>query len=362
MVSSEITSILEQKNFSHIQVNIEELSLLYKVINDKAYVIGVFSFVQEKVFSREQYENILRQIRVNFGSRYKNGLDILCIVCTEDLENTKKIIGDNDSTWILDNKKNRLIIYENQPKDFLNLRPQIEEFLFKLAKEDLSESMENKYGGYEEYVTHKNLYKKEKGVRDYLSTISIFIIIINVLIYIFINKGLLVNNPSFVFEKGALYWPSIFYNHEYYRIITYMFLHSNINHIANNMLILLILGEVLERVIGKVRFSAIYLIAGIVAGISSASYNMIYKYNVISVGASGAIFGVIGAMAYIVLVNKGRVDNISKSQMMLFIGMSLYSGFTSQGVDNIAHVSGLIAGVILAALLYHKDKNLLGRD
>lgn len=362
MVSGEITSILEKYNFSHVQVNIEELSLLYKVVSDKAYVIGIFTIEQGKTFSREQYVNIKRQISVNFGTRYANGLDILCILCTDDLEGTKQNFADDENTWIVDNKKNRLIIYENQPKDFLNLRLELEKVLIKSAKEGYSESIENNYGEYEENTTHKNLYRKDKVIKDFLCTISFFIIILNVLVYIFINMGLLVNYPSYVISKGALYWPAVFYNHQYYRIITYMFLHHDISHIANNMIILLILGEVLERTVGKVKFSVIYFIAGIVAGISSASYNMIYKYNAISVGASGAIFGVIGAMAYIVLVNKGRVDNISKSRMMLFVGMSLYSGLTSQSVDNIAHVSGLIAGVILAALLYRKDKNLLGRD
>jgi rhomboid protease GluP len=376
MICSKITSILENKEFDNIQVNIEELSLLYKVVSDKAYVVGIFGLSSGKILTYDQYVNIVRQISENFKNRYSDGVDILCILCTNDLENTKKTFGNDDRAWIVDEKKKRLIIYENQPKDYMNLRRDIEETLVKISidyengttdsqRESIDsrrESMGINIGGYQEYEAYRTSAQKEKGIKDFIFTISFLIIVINILIYIFINMGVLVDRPRVVLEEGALYWPNIFYNHEYYRIFTYMFLHYDISHIGNNMLLLLILGEVLEKVVGKVRFSAIYFITGIVAGISSASYNMIYKYNVISVGASGAIFGVIGAMAYIVLVNKGRVDNISKSRMMLFVGMSLYSGLTSQSVDNIAHVSGLIAGVILAAILYRKDKKRLGRD
>lgn len=369
MIRSEIISILEKKEFSNIQVNIENLSLLYKVVNDKAYVISLFCLNSGNSFSYDQYLNIVRQIGDKFNNGYSNGMDILCILCTSDLNHTKKIFGNDDRAWIIDEKKKRLIIYENQPKDYMNIRNDIEEILVKIStgRENKSadyenESRGNNQGDYQEYETYHRYNQKEKGIKDFIFTISFLIIILNVLVYVSINMGVLVDRPKAVLEEGALYWPTIFYNHEYYRIFTYMFLHYDINHIGNNMLILLILGEVLEKVVGKIRFSAIYLVAGIVAGISSACYNMIYKYNVISVGASGAIFGVIGATAYIVLVNKGRVDNISKSRMMLFVGMSLYSGLTSQGVDNIAHVSGLIAGVIMAALLYRKGKRQLGRN
>lgn len=369
MIRSQIISLLEKKDFSNIQVNVENLSLLYKVVDDKAYVISLFYLNTGNSFSYDQYLNIIRQIKEKFNNGYSNGMELLSLLCTSDLEYSKKIFGNDDRAWIIDEKKKRLIIYENQPKDYMNLRKDIEEILIKISTVYENKSIDyegeprgNTQGAYQEYETYHTPNQKEKGIKDFIFTISFLIIILNVLLYVCINMGVLVDRPKVVLEEGALYWPTIFYNHEYYRIFTYMFLHYDMNHIANNMLILLILGEVLEKVVGKVRFSVIYIIAGIVAGISSACYNMIYKYNVISVGASGAIFGVIGATAYIVLVNKGRVDNISKSRMMLFVGMSLYSGLTSQGVDNIAHISGLIAGVIMAALLYRKNKRRLGRN
>ena len=77
-------------------------------------------------------------------------------------------------------------------------------------------------------------------------------------------------------------------------------------------------------------------------------------------GASGAVFAVMGAMLYVVIRNHGRIQDISVRQMMIMAGFSLYFGFTSTGVDNAAHVGGMVCGFILAAVLYHPG-NFSGR-
>ena len=101
----------------------------------------------------------------------------------------------------------------------------------------------------------------------------------------------------------------------------------------------------------------IYFGSGIIAAISSISYNM-YKGNVgFSIGASGAIFGVVGAILYILIVNKGHLEDISTRQIVLFVIFSLYGGYTSAGIDNIAHIGGFLGGLLIAVLLYRKPKN-----
>ena len=83
-------------------------------------------------------------------------------------------------------------------------------------------------------------------------------------------------------------------------------------------------------------------------------YNMERVLITRSIGASGAIFGIVGAIAYIVIINRGRLKDISSRQIVLFVVLSLYGGFTSQGVDNVAHVGGLLAGCILTAIVYKR--------
>ena len=89
-------------------------------------------------------------------------------------------------------------------------------------------------------------------------------------------------------------------------------------------------------------------IAGIIAAIGSVLYNTEYP---VCVGASGAVFGIIGAMLWLVLKNRGTLQGISKKRMLFFVFLSVYGGFTSQGVDNAAHIAGLFAGFLLTMVI-----------
>jgi len=140
-----------------------------------------------------------------------------------------------------------------------------------------------------------------------------------------------------------------------------MFLHFGADHLVNNMLVLYFIGDKLERIVGKVKYICIYFGSGLLAGIASLGYNMLKNNNIVSAGASGAIFGVVGAMAFIVLINKGRIKDFSQGQMVLFILLSLYGGLTSQGIDNVAHIGGLLTGIIFAAVLYRKPRKNMER-
>ncbi|WP_330657376.1 rhomboid family intramembrane serine protease [Anaerocolumna aminovalerica] len=143
-----------------------------------------------------------------------------------------------------------------------------------------------------------------------------------------------------------------------------MYLHKNldtIDHLVNNMLVLFFIGDKLEKIVGKAKYLCIYFISGLLAGMASLGYNMVKNNYVVSAGASGAIFGVVGAMAFIVLINKGRIKDISSRQMVVFVLLSLYGGLTSQGIDNAAHIGGLLSGAILAAVLYRMHKRKFER-
>lgn len=145
-------------------------------------------------------------------------------------------------------------------------------------------------------------------------------------------------------ECGAAYPPLILENGEIYRLFTCMFLHFGIYHIANNMLVLFVLGQRLEPVVGKIKFILIYLLGGLGGNIFSFIMEMKSADYAVSAGASGAVFAVMGAMLYVVIRNHGRIQDISVRQMMIMAGFSLYFGFTSTGVDNAAHVGGMVCG------------------
>lgn len=160
------------------------------------------------------------------------------------------------------------------------------------------------------------------------------------------------HTTQFLREHGALYAPGV-REGEWYRLVTHLFLHGDIWHLGNNMLILFCLGNALEHYIGKIPYTVIYFFSGILAGLGSVVYN---TDNTVSVGASGAVFGVVGAMAWLLLRNRGRLEGFTVPRMIIFVLMSVYAGFVDRGVDNAAHVAGLIAGFLLAMLIYRKPE------
>ena len=76
----------------------------------------------------------------------------------------------------------------------------------------------------------------------------------------------------------------------------------------------------------------------------------------VSAGASGAVFAVIGALIYIVIRNRGYIENFTARQLLILAALSLYHGVTSAGVDNAAHFGGLLCGFVLCVLLYHRRR------
>lgn len=179
------------------------------------------------------------------------------------------------------------------------------------------------------------------------------LIALNVLFFLYLEITGSSENAYFMYTKGAMSAPAVLENGEYYRLLTAMFMHFGIRHIMNNMLVLFVLGDNLERALGHVKYLIFYLLCGIGSNWVSMMAHPTDTMTV-SAGASGAIFGVVGGLLYVVTANKGRLEDLSTRQLVIMIFFSLYLGYTSTGVDNTAHLSGLVIGIVLAIILYHR--------
>ena len=180
--------------------------------------------------------------------------------------------------------------------------------------------------------------------------------VINVLVFFLLSLRGDTESGYFMLQYGAMYEPVVTEGHEYYRLITSLFLHFGIQHLLNNMVMLGALGYQLENEIGRIKFLLIYFISGIGGNLCSLYWNVSHGEQVISAGASGAIFGLMGALLYIVAVNRGRLGRLSGRGMLIMVALSLYFGMTSSGVDNSAHVGGLICGILITVLLYRRKR------
>lgn len=187
--------------------------------------------------------------------------------------------------------------------------------------------------------------------RNRMPVLTVALAIINVVVFFALSLGGMTEDGYYMLQHGAMYTPYLIENQEYYRMFTCLFLHFGFNHLMNNMVTLLIVGKYLEPVVGKIKFLIIYLLSGLGGNILSLFVEMQMGDYAISAGASGAIFGLTGALLSLTILNRGQIAGITKQGMMIMIGISLYNGFVSEGVDNLAHVGGLLCGFIVAFLL-----------
>lgn len=186
------------------------------------------------------------------------------------------------------------------------------------------------------------------------------IAVINIAVFLILSFKGMTENADFMLEHGAMYVPYMLEDHQWYRMFTSMFLHFGIEHLLNNMLLLVLLGLNLEIEIGKIKYLIIYFASGMCGNILSVIWDIRSNEYFVSAGASGAIFGICGALLYVAVRNRGRVGNISGVGMVVMIAVSLNYGLTQGVVDNAAHIGGLIAGFILGVLLYWKRKGKRG--
>jgi rhomboid protease GluP len=220
----------------------------------------------------------------------------------------------------------------------------------KLTKE-LSEL--KKYMEYEREMeedakkpSHEIRFKDFFPQKDYFFTP--ILIYANILIFTtLILFGFDLSEPEILIQWGGNI-RHLTINGQIWRLFTSLFLHAGVLHIAFNMYALLYIGSILERIIGIKRFIFAYVILGISASVSSL---MVHE-DVVSVGASGAIFGLFGMILPLFGKKEGKLLlNISVEKLMLncsiFIGYSILTGFKESGIDNAAHIGGLVGGVII---------------
>ncbi|MFA6089839.1 MAG: rhomboid family intramembrane serine protease [Candidatus Woesearchaeota archaeon] len=201
------------------------------------------------------------------------------------------------------------------------------------------------------------IQKESKAFEDFFQrlsevtpTVYVFYAIIGLNTIVFalmILTGVNIFNPlvSDLMEWGASYNPSVL-NGEWWRLITNIFIHIGILHLVLNMWAFYNVGKTAERMFGNINFAFLYLSCGLIASLCSIFVNK----DIVGAGASGAIFGIYGAIFGFTLARKNEIDysvfsTMSKS-IIVFVIYNVGYGFSKSGIDNVAHISGLVWGII----------------
>lgn len=181
--------------------------------------------------------------------------------------------------------------------------------------------------------------------------VTMGLIAVNIMIFAasaFLSKSTEINVYVLVY-LGAKFNPMIDQG-EWWRLLTSAFLHGNLMHILFNMYALYNIGPFLEMRLKKARFTLIYFFSAMTSGL--LSYLMTPS---VSVGASGAIFGLLGAFLVLAIRSREKVMKRALSNILFIIGLNLVIGFAGSGViDNFGHIGGLLGGIASALVLAGK--------
>ncbi len=308
------------------EIWLENLDEEYKVVR---IVLGYIHNDEQYKFDVFKTNRIIKKIKAKTLSFRVKVLSIfLDLGNSVSLdENKSKNITAIELKEEKDAKKNTVLqqYYPDLPNKMRLGKKGIE--LFIKATQDINEH------NMEDQKKMADVFKVKKPIITYI------LILLNVAIYFI---PMLLGISDTIFSQYAVYGPFVRFG-QYYRLLTGAFIHANVAHLLFNMYALWIIGSQLENFIGKTRYIIVYLFSAITASLLS----IIINDNVVSVGASGAIFGLLGALLYFGYHYRVYLGNVIKSQIIPLIVINLALGFLMTGVDNAAHIGGLIGGGLM---------------
>ncbi|MCR5279385.1 MAG: rhomboid family intramembrane serine protease [Lachnospiraceae bacterium] len=301
-------------------------------------LVNTVVFIDARKYTHEAMRLFKERVSGNLASVGRNAhfLLILCVDANspdyfEQMTVAKQVCSDNSFAWIYEEAFDELVVPEGQVEEFYGLRRIIEDKSVVPPVVDPSE---------------RTPVKADLGQRitSYIKSMpkaTVVIVAINILVFILCTfKG------DLLYNKGAVGLSLIQSPTEWYRIITSMFLHANLSHIFNNMLLLYFAGEITERAMGPRQFVAMYFFSGICGSFLTFASEIITGEAIVVIGASGAVFGVLGALLALVAYKRVRGATLQVPRIILVLALSIYSGFRETNVANWAHIGGLVAGLI----------------
>ncbi len=204
----------------------------------------------------------------------------------------------------------------------------------------------------EETKKAEKVFSKKKPIMTYIfMAISLVLFVLT-----FLESGNFIElDPNVLYKFGALVnLNSMNNNLELYRLVTSIFLHGGILHLLCNMYSLYVIGPQLESFFGKVKYSVIFIGSGIIGNLLTLAF---LQDTYISVGASGAIFGLLGSLVYFGYHYRVYLSGVMKSQIIPLILLNLMIGFMITSINNLAHIGGLVGGVLLSMAVGVKYKS-----
>lgn len=175
--------------------------------------------------------------------------------------------------------------------------------------------------------------------------VTIALIVVNVVLFLICTF-----DHGVLYKVGSISMWNLITEGQYYRMVSSMFLHADIEHLVNNMLLLYGLGYMIEKEIGSIRFFLYYMLSGLGGNLFSISKEWFTGYFYSSIGASGAVYGLIGMLLIFAVTNREHFPTVTWKNVLFVIFYGLYTGYESIQVNNAAHIGGIITGLLLGGV------------
>ena len=312
-MNREIEQAILTEGYRFCRVQPENIGVFYKYYQQGFHVVMMISLEDTQALTVEQHQVMQERVMdlfyhpqgrlADFPEGYPvYHVELLTLLSGNNTDMMHQLCCMQKNVWGYDMKQGRLIIYENQPGDFWGLKNALENCRAE------SKSTGSTNPGF-----------SLKG----LSYTTIAIAAINVIVYLILEILGDTQDPFYIASHG-------------------------------NMVIFCCVGSRLERAAGHFKMFVIYMLSGIGGGLLSY-FMMLYSGDyAVSAGASGAVFGTIGGLIWVVIRHRGRFKGLTVKGMILMAVLSLYYGFSTIGIYNWCHVGGILTGFLAAMILYHK--------
>ena len=339
------------------------LKILHYFITKEDYKPVIINGLDNEIWL-ENMENDLKLIRINTNyihneEQFKSDIFKVKTIMKSIKRNTLSfkmttlnlLLDTGDNVSIIDNKNIETIKIDGL--DDFKKNKFVKEFFPKVKDTDFSDKVDPVEFFKLTEDMNKNTMKKEKKLEKIFSpkkpVVTYILIVLNLMVFLY---GVLHGNDELINMFGNNY--ELVQNGEFYRLLTCMFVHADILHILFNMIALYSIGPVVERYYGKSKFLLIYLISGLLGSIFSGVF---MTANSISIGASGAIFGLLGSICYFTYYYRATLQGILRGSIMPVIIINLVIGFLSSSIDLSAHIGGLIGGILISMAIGIGDKH-----
>lgn len=344
MIAEQIEHLFEENGYDKVPSNLPEYTFYYRRENQGVIVIHVINYRQGIYISEDQYRHLKDKIAEFMLSKGEEEIHLLSLILSDDIEKAKQLCIRDSFCWMIDTRADRLILHENQVDDFYGWKGILEEFLERPDAAAQKADTTGATGGSTAYDPGSGKRRQKKKIGE-LPWVSICLTAVNVIVFLICTF-----TGRMLYNKGALGVMFMIEDNSYYRLLTSMFLHMDVGHLFSNMIVLYYVGEIVEQRLGHIFYALLYFCSGIAGGVLSMGYELLSGNYISSVGASGAVFGVEGALLLLVILHHGRMQSMTLGRVAFVIAFSLYSGFTSTDINNAAHIGGLLMGFALAAV------------